>query len=279
MVKVKIILNCLIITAILGSCTNVETPPEQYYQFYTSAKHYFKGDSIYIYLNNPVNCPLRYYVSSSDSALDKFLTSFKPIVLREKKDTVLKVAADSSALGTISHFNSLGDLNKKVTIDKISLPFPKGRKYKIIQGYNGSYSHNIDDYSRYSLDINLKTNDTICAADNGVVVGVIKDYKDGGDDERFRGHANFITLYHPHSGLFTQYVHLAYKGSFVVLDDSVIRGQPIGIAGETGFTDGEHLHFSALVPDRANRSLKSVKTIFIEGYNGEKLRKGDRVKK
>jgi murein DD-endopeptidase MepM/ murein hydrolase activator NlpD len=272
--------GCLaILSIILTGCSNVEIPEEQYYQFYTSAKQYFKNDSICIYLNNPISCPLRYYVSSSDSALDKMLNSFKPLTLKEKKDTVLKIAADSSALGTIAHFNSFGDLNKKVIINKISLPFPKKRKYKINQGYNGKYSHNIDDYSRFSIDFNLKTNDTICAADDGIVVGVISDYKYGGDDERLKQHANFITLYHPHSGLFTQYVHLRYKGSLVALDDSVIMGQPIGISGETGFTDGEHLHFSALIPVDAHHSLNSVKTAFIEGYEGENLAKGDRVEK
>ncbi len=269
----------MFISITLIGCNNVEIPKEQYYQFYTDSKVYFKDDTVRIYLNNPVSCPLRYYIVSSDSLVDKELNRFKPLTLKAKRDTILKFAGDTSDLRTITHYNVIGDLDKKVTINKITLPFSKGRSYQVIQGYNGTYSHDIDNYSRYSIDFNLQTNDTICAADGGIVVGVIDDYKYGGDDERFKPHANLITLYHPHSGLFTQYLHLAYKGSLVMLDDSITRGQPIGISGETGFTDVEHLHFNALAPTDALYGLNSVKIAFMEGYVGEKLRKGNSVKK
>lgn len=277
--SIELLKRLTFISMTLIGCNNVEIPKEQYYQFYTGAEVYFKDDTVNVYLNNPVSCPLRYYVSSSDPAVDRSLNNFKPITLKEKKDTVLKIAVDSSAIRTITYFNVLGDLSQKVAINKISLPFPKGRTYKVIQSYQGKYSHDIDNYSRYSIDFNLKTNDTICAADEGIVVGVIEDYKYGGDDQRFRPHVNLITLFHPHSGLFTQYLHLKYKGSLVKLDDSIARGEPIGMSGETGFTDVEHLHFCALVPTDGQYGLNSVKTTFIEGYEGEQLRKGDRVKK
>jgi iron complex outermembrane recepter protein len=51
--------------------------------------------------------------------------------LKAQKEIILKF---------ISEF---GDLNKEIIKEKFSLPFPKNRSYKINQGYNGSYSHNI----------------------------------------------------------------------------------------------------------------------------------------
>jgi murein DD-endopeptidase MepM/ murein hydrolase activator NlpD len=264
---------------ILAGCNHVEIPKYKHYQFYTNARVYVENDTIYFYLNNPVKCPLRYYISSSDSSFNKKLTNFKPITLQQKKDTVLKIAGDSGIIKTITYPNFLGDVNQKITKNNISLPFPKGRHYNVIQGYNGKHSHNMDKYSRYAIDFNLKKNDTICAADSGVVVGVIKDYSYGGDDKRLLLHANLITIYHPHSGLFTQYCHLVHDGSLVALGNKVQLGQPIGLSGETGFTDTEHLHFNVLVPVPTDEGLNSVKISFIEGYEGEKLTKNARVRK
>jgi murein DD-endopeptidase MepM/ murein hydrolase activator NlpD len=89
--------------------------------------------------------------------------------------------------------------------------------------------------------------DTVCAARDGIVVGLIKDYNVGGKDRKYRDYANFITLYHT-DGTFTQYVHLKKNGSFVALGDTVVASQPIGLAGITGFTSIPHVHFDALKP-------------------------------
>ena len=160
----------------------------------------------------------------------------------------------------------------------MSLPFCKGKSYKIIQGYNGQYSH-YTNYSRYAIDFGLNTNDTICAADDGIVVGVIKDYKIGGDNKKLEEFANYITLYHPHSGLYTQYAHLKYDGSFVKVGDTVHQGQAIALAGMTGFTSIAHLHFNVLVPCPPKDGFKSVPIEFIENYTGNKLKENDVVKK
>jgi murein DD-endopeptidase MepM/ murein hydrolase activator NlpD len=115
--------------------------------------------------------------------------------LKDQKEIILK-------------FNSeVGNLNKGIIKEKFSLPFPKNRPYKIIQGYNGSHSHNTD-YSRYAIDLSLKIGDTVCSAADGYVVGVIKDYELAGRTEAWVDYSNYITIYHPQRGPFTQYVHL-----------------------------------------------------------------------
>lgn len=262
---------------ILIGCTIAEIPKEKHYQFNPTYRTDFKNDTLLLYLSNPVKCPVRFYVTSSDSILDQKLTRFKPITLEQKSDTVLKFAMDSTAIETLHYPNYFGDVNQPILNSKMSLPFSKGRTYKIVQGYDGRYSHDIDDYSRYAIDFGLTSGDTVCAADDGFVVGLIEEYTDGDDDEKFRPYANLVTLYHPNSGLFTQYLHLLFKSSLVELGDSVKRGQPIALSGETGYTSGEHLHFVVLAPVRDG--LTSVKVSFIEGYEGKSLTRGDRVVK
>lgn len=236
----------VLLLVLLTGCDLRELPKEKYFQFnMTETKSYYKNDSVYFFLENSLKCPLRYYVTSSDSAVDKRLRVYQPVTLQQATDTLVRIAGDSSELKNISIRNFLGDMNREVVLNKMTLPFSKGEQHKIVQGYNGSHSHYLDDYSRNSLDFDLKTNDTVCAADDGFVVGVIKDYKDGGSNIRWRDYGNFITIYHPRSGVFTQYFHLTHNGSFVAIGDSVASGEPIGLAGETGWTDVEHLHFQA----------------------------------
>ena len=51
-----------------------------------------------------------------------------------------------------------------------SLPYKKGQAYKVIQGYNGSFSHHGND--QYAVDFGMPEGTFICAARDGVVVGV-----------------------------------------------------------------------------------------------------------
>jgi len=192
---------------------------------------------------------------------------------------MIKVSGNSSNKLQAFWVACMGDLNRKIDSNiKMSLPFLKGKSYRIIQGYNGQYSHNTD-YSRYAIDFGLQTNDTICAADDGYVVGVIKDYKLGGADKRLEDFANYITLYHPQSGLYTQYVHLKYNGSLVKVGDTVLLGQAIGFAGMTGYTSIAHLHFNVLVPYPPKDGFKSIPIEFIEHCIGKNLRINDVVRK
>jgi len=152
----------------------------------------------------------------------------------------------------------------------------KGSKYKIIQGYNGSFSHT-SEYSKYALDFSLAEGDTICAAADGFVVGVIEDYTGGGKSKRWEDYANYITVFHPEMNLYTQYVHLMHKGSLVEVGDYVKSEQAIGRSGKTGYTDIEHLHFHVLRPN--DSGMQSTQIDFKEGYRGVDLKKGDWIEK
>lgn len=261
----------------IGCSESTKLPNEKYFQFNFSTKYSHKNDTLKIEIQNPLNCPLRLSISSSDNSLSDIVTKFGTLTLKKKSDTTLSYYLKTSNKVVLKFNSALGDLDKEIVKEKFSLPFPENRTYKIIEGYNGSFSHNTD-YSRYAIDFSLKINDTVCSAADGFVVGVIKDYEFGGRTKEWTDYSNFITIYHPKSGLFTQYVHLLKNGAFVKIGDSVIKGQPIGLSGMTGFTTIPHLHFNVLEPDKME-TLTSTDIEFEEGYKGTELRENTTIKK
>lgn len=189
-------------------------------------------------------------------------------------DTVFSMQHKDIENIDIFHGWNFGDINKVIVQENLDLPFDKNKEYKIIQGFNGSFSHN-DEYSMYAIDFNLKVNDTVRSADNGYVVGVVNQNKIFGNDKKFRDYSNFITIYNNKTGIYTQYVHLKFNGTFVKVGDQVKRGQAIAQTGLSGYMDGEHLHFNVLIPN--NKSLQSIPINF-ENYKGADLKSGDKVK-
>ena len=77
---------------------------------------------------------------------------------------------------------TFGNPADSVKLAPIFMPFPKGRRYKIIQGYNGAFTHK-GPYSQYALDFSLNVGDTITAAADGYVIGVIEGYDHGGKSQ------------------------------------------------------------------------------------------------
>jgi murein DD-endopeptidase MepM/ murein hydrolase activator NlpD len=273
----KYLFSALLIVLALG-CKTV--PTEQLFQATTQTKITFDRDTIYLYFDNPLRCPIRYYVKSKDSTIQSQIKPLQPLTLYFRTDTLVKIPAGSKAFKSVSLGTAMGDPEQAVYAYnfKLSLPFQQGKSYKIIQGHGGNYSHN-DDYSKYAIDFDMKIGDTVCAAADGYVVGVIKDYKYGGPEQKWRNYANFITIYHPSLNLFTQYVHLSPNSSFVTVGDLVQVGAPIGLSGKTGWTDVAHLHFNVLAPVAGSEELKSVPINFIEGYSGKDLDRNETVKK
>jgi murein DD-endopeptidase MepM/ murein hydrolase activator NlpD len=171
-----------------------------------------------------------------------------------------------------------GDIDKNIQKNKVAYPFPKGKNYSIIQGYNGRFTHK-SKKSKYAIDFNLQIGDTITSVDDGFVVGIVEDYSKFGLSKKWRDNdkSNYITIYHPHSGLFTQYVHLHYKGALVDLGDFVYKYQPIALSGMTGYTTTPHLHFNVKIPTNEN-GLISSPIEFENNIKGGDLKKGDKIK-
>ena len=119
-----------------------------------------------------------------------------------------------------------------------ALPYRSGKKYRVIQGYFSRMTHK----ERAALDFNLRRGDTILAAREGVVTRVKEDGKRGGLNKKYRSEGNNIVIQHP-DGSRAGYWHLQHRGAMVKQGDSIQKGQPIALAGKTGYAFVPHLHF------------------------------------
>ncbi|MGI9543718.1 MAG: M23 family metallopeptidase [Cyclobacteriaceae bacterium] len=137
------------------------------------------------------------------------------------------------------HSLAKGDPEAKVEMDYAYwLPYKAGESAKLLQGYNGSYSHQ----GSYSLDFDLTAGTGVYASRAGVVLEVKADSDEGGPDPSFKTKGNYITIFHA-DGSFADYYHLQLNGAAVKPGDSIAAGQLIGYSGDTGWADGPHLHF------------------------------------
>lgn len=160
---------------------------------------------------------------------------------------------NDSTFETSNFINVSYSFGKKLSDNDITnhlyeLPFQKKKRYKIMQGFNGNFSHS-SDQSRYAIDFKIPIGDTIVAARSGYVVNAISHFTERGG-KSYRSKANQIIIMHD-DGTFAYYVHLDTNGTLVKVNDYVEAGQPIGISGFTGYTTKPHLHFVVRNYDKA----------------------------
>jgi len=274
---IKLIVAYLFIS-FLYSCKTTKLPAETYNQYTYHRSFEYLDHRLTVELKNPLHAPLRVWIFNSNKDLQAIFNEINPIELAARKDTSL-VFNDIAEFDNNLNFSSrLGSLSKKIKPLKLEFPFPKGREYRVLQGNNTNFTHNTD-WSRYAIDFDLKTNDTIASASKGYVVGVVDRYEFGGEGEEWKPYANYITIYEPDAGIFLQYVHLVKNGSLVTVGDKVETGQPIALSGNTGQSNMEHLHLNCLIPENSENGLRSIPIEFVGGIFGEDLKAGDVVKR
>lgn len=160
---------------------------------------------------------------------------------------------NDSTFETSDYISVSYSFGKKLNKDSIKnhlyeLPFKKNKRYKIMQGFNGKFTHS-SEQSRYAIDFKMPIGDTIVAARAGYVVNVISHFTEHGG-KSYRSKANQIIIMH-NDGTFAYYVHLDKDGTLVKVNDYVEAGEPIGLSGFTGFTTKPHLHFVVRNYDKA----------------------------
>jgi murein DD-endopeptidase MepM/ murein hydrolase activator NlpD len=144
--------------------------------------------------------------------------------------------------------NQIKLLQKGVLTDDTSyaytLPYESGTKYKLVQGYFGSFSHK----ERAALDFKMKRGTKITAARSGIVTRVKEDGDRGGWNAKYRPYGNNIIIQHA-DGSRAGYWHLQHNGALVNVGDTVMKGQVIGLSG----TAIPHLHFIVWQFDSSGR--------------------------
>lgn len=90
----------------------------------------------------------------------------------------------------------------------------------------------------------------IIAHTEGTVIEVVKNYNR--TDKSGHSYGNYVLLRHP-NGYYTLYAHMKYGSVKVSKGQWVEKGQTIGYMGNTGYSQGAHLHFE--VRDRKNKRI------------------------
>jgi len=240
----KLIGSLLLIFFLLLSCKVQRVQPS--FVTFISTK-----DSIAVVTKNVFNSPA--FVTTINNATNQS-SYFQLRPLEEKKIMTFNKAEASknSILKKVSFKQQYGyhetHLQHYDTLYNYQLPYLKQAKYKIIQGYNGTFTHNTF-VSRYTLDFNTQIGDTIVASRGGVVLKTIMHHNKQGVSSRFRPYANYIVIYHRDNTI-AQYVHLKQHSNLVKVGDTVKTNQPIALSGFTGLTTEPHLHFGVFKSNR-----------------------------
>ena len=95
------------------------------------------------------------------------------------------------------------------------------------------------------IDYRMRQGDPVHAVADGRVTFAVSDIKSHWKNEgelSTRDYGNFIKIDH-NNGYSSLYAHLEYKSLMVKTGDTVVKNQIIGKAGNTGNSNGVHLHF------------------------------------
>lgn len=142
-------------------------------------------------------------------------------------------------------------------------PWAHGARFRIDQGYLGSFSHR----NLYALDFNLVKGDPIHAARDGRVVRVHSNETRGGLDPALVSKANLVDVLHA-DGSLANYAHMEFRGTAVTQGQWVRAGDLLGRCGWTGYGDGAHLHFAV---SRATTNGARTFPTYFRGTEGERL--------
>jgi len=159
-----------------------------------------------------------------------------------------------------------GDYRARVDPDATyHLPFPGEDRFPVSQGFNGKFSHH-DEQNRYAVDIVMPVGTPVLAARGGVIMTVANDFYGAGlNMDKYGDRANNIRILHA-DGSMAVYAHLELESARVQVGDHVHAGQVLALSGDTGFTNGPHLHFCV----QTNNDMKLVSVPFqFSGPDGE----------
>ena len=178
------------------------------------------------------------------------------------------IIALSLSIGLVILFSYSTAVTKNIDNYEYQLPFEKGSRYRVVQGYGGLFSH------RYvaALDFEMPIGTPVCAARSGIVYSYKDNSNEGGFFSKYKNKANYIIIKHD-DGSFGCYWHLK-KNGVLVKSGHVSEGQQIGLSGATGQVLKPHLHFS--VKRQLNYQMNSfVRTKFKTSKGVLFLEKGE----
>lgn len=141
------------------------------------------------------------------------------------------------------------------------LPYADGAAWRVSQGFNGSFSH--QENGGFKVDFTMPEGTPIHAAREGMVVAVQMSGILRSDDRQYATEGNTVYVQHD-DGTVALYVHFAFGSIFAQAGRRVMRGDVLGLSGNTGFSTGPHLHFEVGYP-KDGRTWQTVPVRFSSG--------------
>jgi murein DD-endopeptidase MepM/ murein hydrolase activator NlpD len=118
------------------------------------------------------------------------------------------------------------------------LPFEVGRSFRVSRTFS-HYTPLNSGVGLYAIDIDMPIRTPVVAIRSGTVVAVEERFS---DDDHATFHENWVMVRHD-DGTVARYIHLTSNGALVEVGDVVQQGQPVGLSGNSGDSNGPHLHF------------------------------------
>ena len=176
------------------------------------------------------------------------------------------------------HYSTIGSLNYQQKDNNFQIPFESSFKVKICQSSDGPQTTHKGDRVN-AIDFCAPEKTLIVAAKDGTVIEIIQNFTKGGKDLNLLDKANTVRILHD-DGLTSEYAHIYPNSAKVGVGDRVVKGQPIALVGNVGYSSGAHLHFEVAEGlsklNDQNRLRNAIPIHFINRNNEEiKIKYGD----
>jgi murein DD-endopeptidase MepM/ murein hydrolase activator NlpD len=156
----------------------------------------------------------------------------------------------------------LGDFNAEQQVQATyRLPFRDGEAYFLGQSPGGPITTHSTLENAFAVDLQLPEGTPVVASREGTVIETEAGQTYGGQDPDLLPKANCVRILHQ-DGTIATYAHLAHGGVFVYPGQHVAEGTQIGLAGNTGFSSGPHLHFVVQKIERSGEGFAIVSVPF-----------------
>lgn len=220
----------------------------------------FQGDSVILKADNdlviPIVLTLNFKLNNLSSNSASQLKVSVPAKASGNVITVWKpTVANDTYKWSFSWSATLSDSSRYFDLKDYYLPFIQQNNIKLTQEPGGIFSHK----GVLAYDFAMPVGTPILAARSGRVVLIKDDSALGGYDKKFLNQANYVCVYHT-DGTVASYLHLNTKSTLVKEGQFVNQGQIIGYSGNTGYTDGPHLHFELLEAGSSKQEAIKWKT-------------------
>lgn len=223
----------------------------------------------YSFINNiwgPIELELKLHDAEN-------VTSDPPLPARitipgQTEQRLLKIRATDPGLGftfRLSYQHMIGPALDQLPTDiNYYPPFPLGLQFPISQGFDNDQTHG-EPHSQYAVDIVMPIGTPILAARAGRIMDMEDDFHGGAQTERYLTRSNQVRILHD-DGTMAVYAHLQPNSIRVRQGAQVKRGQWIANSGNTGFSNGPHLHF--VIQLNVGMSLESLPFRFVTPMGG-----------